>query len=138
VDVQVILAAFRSRNGASNLIVRRMIEGEIAFAVSPAVALEYEEVLKRTDILGPDPWVTEVEIDIVLDAILAEATLASPRHRFRPFLDDPDDDIYVECALAAGASVIVTMDRHFQHPALAAFGISAWTPGKLAAELTRK
>jgi predicted nucleic acid-binding protein len=125
VDANVVLRAFRSRNGASFLILRRMLTGELPFAVSPAVALEYEDVVMRPGLLGPNPTVSRQEIEQVLDAVFAKAVLVSPWFRFRPFLNDPKDDLYVECALAAGAGTIITDDRHFQHPAVSAFGLTA-------------
>ena len=107
-----------------------MVAGVTPFAISPAVVLEYEDVLKRVDILGPRASVTSSEIDTLLDA---KALLVSPQFRFRPFLDDPKDDIYVECALAAGATLILSRDRDFRHPAMAAFGLSAATPAEYLA-----
>jgi len=101
-----------------------MLAGDVPFAVSPAVALEYEDVLKRPDILGEKAWISRNEIDVVLDAIFSQAHLVSPWFRLRPFLADPKDDIYMECALTAGATCIVSNDRHFHHPVVKAFGIS--------------
>lgn len=69
VDANVVLSALRSSRGASHLILREMLVGEILFAVSPAVALEYEDVVKREGILGDDPWISRGEIDTVLDAL---------------------------------------------------------------------
>ncbi|PWW04604.1 putative PIN family toxin of toxin-antitoxin system [Hoeflea marina] len=138
VDANVLLSALRSSRGASHQVLRRMLGGDVAFAVSPAVALEYEDVLKRPGIFGAQPWLSETEIDTVIDAVLGRAALVSPWFRFRPFLSDPKDDIYIECALAAGATVIVSRDRHFQHPDIGAFGISVLRAGDFLADLTRR
>jgi predicted nucleic acid-binding protein len=46
VDANVVLSALRSSKGASHLLLREMLVGNVPFAVSPAVALEYEDVLK--------------------------------------------------------------------------------------------
>ena len=134
----VVLAALRSSRGASHVLLRMMIVGEVAFALSPAIALEYEDVLKRDGILGPRSWISHDEIDTVLDAVFSQANLVSPWFRFRPFLADPKDDIYIECALAAGATFIVSSDGHFRHPAVNAFGISVMRAGEYLAELTRR
>lgn len=138
VDANVVLSAFRSSNGASHILVRKMIGGTVPFSVSPAVALEYEDLLKRPGILGDNPWVRHDEIDTVLDAVFSRARLVSPWFRFRPFLNDPKDDLYIECALAAGANVIVSSDRHFHHPAVEAFGLKVIRAGEFVAELTRR
>lgn len=138
VDANVVLSALRSSKGASHLLLREMLVGNVPFAVSPAVALEYEDVLKREGILGDEPWVSQDEIDTVLDAVFSQAHLVSPWFRFRPFLADPKDDIYIECALTAGATFIVSSDRHFRHPAVRAFGMSVVRAGDFVAELTRR
>lgn len=106
-----------------------MLTGDVAFAVSPAVVLEYENVPKRPGVLGETPWVTTDEVDGILDALCARAMLVEPWFSFRPFLDDPGDDVYIDCALAAGASVILSRDRHFQHPAVEVFGLRVLLPG---------
>lgn len=138
VDANVMLSALRSTRGASHWLLREMLAGNIAFAVSPAIALEYEDVLKRPGHLGKDPWLAEDQVDTVLDAVFSRACLASPWFRFRPFLTDPKDDIYIECALTAGAKFIVSSDRHFRNPAVAAFGISVVTAGDFMSDLTRR
>jgi predicted nucleic acid-binding protein len=50
-------------------------------------------------------------IDTILDALCRKAVEVIPHFRFRPFLDDPKDDLFIECALAANASLIVTDER---------------------------
>ena len=112
-----------------------MLAGEVTFAASPAVILEYEEVLKRPGVLGEPPAASREEVDIILDALCLRAIETQPWFRFRPFLEDPKDDLFVECALAAGARMIVTDDRHFRHPAVAAFGLRAVTAKDFASEL---
>ncbi|WP_354556560.1 putative toxin-antitoxin system toxin component, PIN family [Rhizobium aquaticum] len=135
IDANILLAAFRSSRGASHLLLRAMLTGDVPFAVSPAVALEYEDVLNRPGILGAYPWISAAEIGAVLDALFARAKLVSPWFRFRPFLADPKDDIYIECALAAGAAVIVSNDRDFQDASVEAFGISVMKAGSFVATL---
>lgn len=71
-----------------------MLTGEIPFAVSPAVVLEYEDVQKRPGILGPNPLISPQEIDTILDMVCARAVPSLPWFRFRPFLNDPKDDLY--------------------------------------------
>jgi predicted nucleic acid-binding protein len=108
-----------------------MLTGAVAFAASPAVIIEYEDLLKRPGVHGEEPWLDGAQIDQLLDAICARAVSSLPWFRFRPFLNDPKDDLYVECALAVGARTIVTFDRHFRHPAVSAFGLEPVTPAEL-------
>jgi len=115
-----------------------LLTGDFPFAASPAVIAEYEDVLKRPGQLGSTPWIAIEEIDQILDAICEKAVPSLPWFRFRPFLEDPKDDIYVECALAAGARTIVTHDKHFRHPAVSAFGLTALTAAEFVAVTTRE
>lgn len=135
-DTNVILRGVRSPQGASGFVLRGMLSGTIGFAASPAVILEYESVLKRSGALGEPAIIADADIDVILDALCAQAVEVSPSFRFRPFLDDPKDDIFIECALTSGAKLIVTDDRHFRHPAVAAFGLRALSAREFVTELT--
>jgi predicted nucleic acid-binding protein len=92
-------------------------------------------VLKRKGVLGRHSSISVSDIDAILDVLCAKALLVSPPFRFRPFLDDPKDNLYIECALAAGATQIVSRDRHFQHTAVAAFGLRVVSPPDFASNL---
>ncbi len=133
-DANILLGALRSRRGASHVVLRGMLIGEVPFAVSPTVVLEYESVLKRPEILGETPWIRPEQIDSLLDAVCARGKLVEPWFRFRPFLVDPKDDPYIDCALAGGASVILSRDRHFRHPAVEAFGLRVLSAGEYLGE----
>lgn len=104
-----------------------MLVGEIAFALSPSVVIEYEDVLLRPDILGPAPWITPGQVGTLLDTLCKLCVPAFPQFRFRPLLRDPKDDLYVECAITAGAELVVSDDRHFRDPILKDFGLDVRT-----------
>ncbi len=75
---------------------------------------------------------------MVLDALLARALLVAPiRFRQRPVLDDPGDDMVLECAVEAGAEAIVTMNLRDFAPA-PRFGIAVLRPGEAVADVRRK
>lgn len=133
-DANVVLSAVRSPSGASRVVLRAMLSGEIRFAASPAVVLEYEDLLKRPESRAASSWIDDAGIDSLLDALCAQAIPVVPWFRFRPFLADPKDDLYVECALAAGSRTIVTHDRHFRHAAVQAFGLDVCSPGEYASK----
>lgn len=129
-DANVLLSALRSRNGASYVVLRGMLTGDFRFALSPAIVFEYEDVLKRPGILGNTPWIKPEQIGEILDALCARGKLVEPWFNFRPFLNDPKDDPYIDCALASGARLILSLDRHFRHPAVAAFGLRVLSAGE--------
>lgn len=133
-DTNVILRGVRSNTSASGFILKAMLTGDLAFAATPAVILEYEDVLKRPSSLA-GLAIEEWQVDIILDAVAAMSRETHSWFRFRPFLDDPKDDLFIECALAAGVRVIVTDDKHFKHPDVAAFGMTRKTASDFVREL---
>lgn len=136
-DTNILVAALWSRTGASYRILVSALRGEIPIAVSVALALEYEDVLKRTQ-MREASWASMAELDTVLDALLGCANLVMPiRLRGRPFLKDADDDMVLECAVEAQANAIVTMNIRDFAPVRPAFGIDILTPGAFLASLRR-
>ena len=103
-DTNVIVAALRSRHGASNEIIRRLALGEYNAAASTALILEYDDVLSRPEM---EPGYNLSEIGEFPDSLCAVLNEAYIYFRWRPFLPDPKDDLIFECALASGASHII-------------------------------
>jgi putative PIN family toxin of toxin-antitoxin system len=123
-DTNVIVSGLRSISGISNQLLQRVALGEFSTAASTALIFEYEEVLSRP---GMIPGFTDNEISEFLDDFCSVVSEAHISFRWRPFLPDPKDDLVFECALAAGATHIITSNlKDFQgvHP----FGISVMTP----------
>lgn len=123
-DTNVIVAGLRSRRGASNHLLQLVAQREVTVAASTALILEYEDVLQRP---GMVPGLDYRGIADFLDDFCSITLEAHIYFRWRPFLPDPKDDLVIECALAAGASHIVTHNLRDFH-GLAPFGISVMTP----------
>ena len=127
-DTNVLVAALSSRGGASFQLLSRALEGRLEYAVSVALALEYEDVLTRRHIRSLS-WASEQDMHIILDGILAHATQIMPiRVRLRPNLRDPGDEMVLECAVQSGAVSIVTMNHRDFHEAAAQFRFEIESP----------
>lgn len=134
-DTNILVAALWSKTGASNKILTMALRGEIQIAVSVALALEYEDVLKRTK-MREASWASLNELDDVLDALLAVATRAAPiTINIRPKLSDADYDMVLECALQTQAQTIVTMNVRDFSIVKKQFGIDIMQPGAFLASL---
>jgi predicted nucleic acid-binding protein len=106
VDTNVLVAAFRSSLGprivsCKQSKVLQTIEGrQWRPVVSPALALEYESVLKRgIGELGLNPG----DVDDFIDYLCSRARLVQVYFRWRPMLPDPDDDRILEVAVRSGS-----------------------------------
>ncbi|MBZ0069691.1 MAG: putative toxin-antitoxin system toxin component, PIN family [Thiobacillus sp.] len=105
-DTSVLVAASRSRNGASFQIVSMLPSTQFEIALTIAVYTEWQAVLTRREHLPPG-----VTIDMALGFVRYLASVAhlqDVHFLWRPFLRDPDDDMVLECAVASGCEFIVT------------------------------
>ncbi len=129
-DTNILVAALWSRTGASYRLIEMALRREFTISVSVALALEYEDVLKRAK-MREASWASDVDLDILLDALLSVAQRIAPiTQRLRPILRDADDDMVLECAIQSSSGVIVTMNIKDFAGVEKRFGISILQPGK--------
>lgn len=126
-DTNVLVAALRSRTGASNYLVGLLSDETWELQLSQAVVLEYEEILKS---FTADFYLSDVEIDEFIDILCYYARLHPKRYfSWRPISSDADDDIIIELAIQSGADVIVTFNKRDLRAA-EQFGINLLTPSE--------
>jgi len=125
IDTNVLVAALRSRHGASFQLLQRLGSGPFQPVVSSPLCLEYEDVLHRPGLV---PGYAREDIEDFLDYVLAESIECQVHFLWRPFLPDAKDDLVLEAAVAGGASFIITFNlKDFK--GIGALGIQAVTPG---------
>lgn len=79
-DTNVLVAALRSKRGASYQLIRSIGQGNWRPNISVALALEYEDVLKRKGLLP----ITDAETDDFLDYVFKASRLVPSVLRRRP------------------------------------------------------
>jgi predicted nucleic acid-binding protein len=122
-DSNVLVAALRSRLGASYALLRRVGAGDFEHALTVPLVMEYEDVLLRP---GMVPLPASAAQDVI-DYLCATGIEQAVHFLWRPLLPDPKDDMVLEAAAGAGCAWIVTFNtRHFV-PA-AGLGITAIRP----------
>jgi putative PIN family toxin of toxin-antitoxin system len=131
-DTNVLIAALRSRHGASFELLRLVGDERWQLHLSTALLLEYEAVSRRE---AQQFWLQPDLIEAMLDYLCANAQEHRISFRWRPFLPDPTDDFILELAVAAKAQYIVTHNlRDFA--GVEAFGLEAITPATMLARLS--
>lgn len=106
-DTNVLLAALRSRRGASYRLLSLIGNDRWQLNLSVPLLLEYEDVLKRD---GVGSTLTPEDIDNVLDFLCASANLRNIFYLWRPTLRDPKDDFILELAVESNCDFIVTFN----------------------------
>jgi predicted nucleic acid-binding protein len=135
-DTNVLVAAFRSRSGASNAIVRRVLMGDLPLVVHQKLVYEYRDVLSRPDILA-ETGLAWADIEVVLAHLVASAQEVEVRYLWRPNLKDEGDNFILEIAVAAWPCTIVTHNlKDFVRAELRFPQIALRTPGQLLQSLT--
>ncbi len=123
-DSNVIVAAFRSRRGASFQVLQLLRDRRFEIALSVPLALEYEAVLLRhAEELG-----LSREDAVGFVSYLCKLAYKQEIHfLWRPALRDPADEFVLELAVAAECEAIVTHNRQ-DFRAVTRFGIPMITP----------
>ncbi|MCK4514183.1 MAG: putative toxin-antitoxin system toxin component, PIN family [Spirochaetaceae bacterium] len=81
-------------------------DGQIQLVVSPEILLEYAEVGERLA-----ERFEGVDLASFLRLVAANAQIVAAPELPQQVCDDPDDDMFLACALAGGATTVVTGDR---------------------------
>jgi uncharacterized protein len=105
-DTNVLLVSLPSHS-PFHPIYRAILDGRITLCVTNETLTEYEEQISiRLGIAR-----TDVHLRELLN--LPNVVLIDPYFNWYKIEADPDDNKFVDCAIACGADYLVTNDRHF-------------------------
>ena len=125
IDTCVLVAAARSRLGASFQLVSQLPSTKFEIALTVSLYTEWQAVLTRAENLPPNT--TAQGAMGFLHYLVSIAHLQDVHFLWRPFLRDPDDDMVLECAVASSSRYIVTHNvKDFKKAPL--LGVQAITP----------
>ncbi|WP_293531872.1 putative toxin-antitoxin system toxin component, PIN family [Phenylobacterium sp.] len=133
-DTSVLVAALRSRTGASNLILRRVAEGDLRPVVTTPLWLEYEAVLTRPEHQLVHGF-TPAEIQRFLGAFASASEAVEVHFRWRPTLPDPSDEMVLEAAANGRSPLLITHNPRDFRRVDVNFGVRVITPGAFVKEM---
>jgi putative PIN family toxin of toxin-antitoxin system len=106
-------------SGLSHRIIELVEAGTLTLCVTPEILQEYREVLARPKFARKlQERLTTVEE--IMQALLPHVELYPDAALAETVQPDPDDDIFLACAISAGAKYLVSGDAHLLD--LAEFG----------------
>ena len=121
VDTNVLVSSFLG-TGPPRQILHRIRDGQDLLCLSAPILTEYLAVLRRGGV--SDALLLSL-LDLLRDP--ERVLVVEPRIRVALIHDDPQDNMFLECALAATAGFIISGDRHLRK--IAAFrGIPILSP----------
>ena len=111
IDTNALLQALGNHSHVRPLL-NAWFRGGLIWAISNEIQHEYEEIITKRS--GSARWQRlEMMLNFVAEARPTTLLHVSPTFHFRQIIDDPDDDKFVDCAIAAEADYIITSDHHF-------------------------
>ena len=110
IDTNVIVQLFGTARPYGR-IADALQQGSLELAVSNEILFEYEETL--TQLSGQARWQTVITFLDGISKLHNNVLYVEPHFRFRVISSDPDDNTFVDCAIAVEADFILTSDRHF-------------------------
>ena len=131
-DTSVLVAAARSRKGASFQLIAALPHSAFQPALTVALYTEWQAVLTRPEQLPPGA--TPEDTLASLRYLASIAHLQDVHFLWRPFLRDANDDMVLECAVASSSSFIVTHNvRDFRRAE--SLNVTALTPAEFLQRL---
>ena len=130
IDTNVLVAALRSRRGASFKLVSFLPNDKFSIFISVPLVLEYEDALMRLE----SSAITEQDIRDFVDFLCEIGHHQEIFFLWRPFLPDPSDDHVLEVAVAAGCDAIVTYNKR-DFKGIERFGLRILDPRELLSEI---
>jgi len=136
-DTCVVVSALRSRNGASNRVLRLVFERKIRVVCHYKLLSEYREVLFRM-VKSRELRYTWAQVERFLAALVTASDEVEVRYLWRPNLPDEGDNFIYEAAFAASPSTIVTHNvRDFRKPEMKWPGVLVRTPQQVLIEVSK-
>jgi predicted nucleic acid-binding protein len=130
------VAAMRSPRGASAAILRVARQGRVTLLLSVPLAMEYEAICSRAE-HQLAAGLSEREVQIFLDAVMAMAEPVKIHFLWRPQLHDTGDEMVLETAVNGQADALVTFNTRDYGTTPARFEIEVMTPREAIGRMRR-
>ena len=105
-DTNALVTSF-SKDSPTSTIWRSLLEGKYLLCVSNDILWEYQEIIAQKT----TPQIAENVVNYLLNSPFVE--MVTPYYHFELITADRDDNKFVDCAIAANATFIVSDDKHY-------------------------
>ncbi len=124
VDTNVLFAALRSERGAARVLLNNLDDPRWHVNVSTSLLLEYEDVLKRSEM---NDHILPANVEPFIESVCSISTCHEIFYLWRSIAINPNDAFILELAVRVNADFIVTFNsKHFTNAG--DFGVKLATP----------
>lgn len=106
-DTNVFVSGLFFKSGPPGKIMDALIDEKFKLVISPAIFDEYHRIVSALKSDYP-----QINIEPLLDLIFIKSVLYEPKPLLNPVTADPQDDIFIACALVSRTNLIVSGDKH--------------------------
>jgi len=109
-DTNVLISA-TFWNGDSNKIIEKVEKKELVLVMSKEILEEFSGVLGYEEI--QDKIINKnLEMKLTIEKISLLSVFVDPQEKFKIIAEDPDDNKFLDCAVAGKSDFIITKDKH--------------------------
>ena len=115
-DTNVTISAIVNPDGSPGKILEQVFGQEVSLCLSPPMIAEIRRVLhypKIVNLIKQKGRTVELEEEHI-DKIVEIARVTTGQVTIKPTAPDPDDDMFLECAIEANADYIISGDKHLK------------------------
>jgi uncharacterized protein len=94
-------------SGPPSRILEAWRDGRVQLAISPDILSEYQRVSDELSTQFPS-----VDLSTILGLVTIHAMMFRSPKLSEPVCEDPDDDMFIACAIASKSKMIVSGDKH--------------------------
>jgi len=110
-DCNVFVQGIANRNSPARKALRLFFDGAILLFVSEAIVREIRDVLRRPELRLRLPGINDRVVNAFLTKLETKAILITNVPEEYHYERDPDDEMYINLAIVANASYLVTRDQ---------------------------
>ena len=110
-DANIFVSAVISGKGNPARVLQLRLDEEMEVVLTLAILEEIRRVIYYPR-LRKAHRLPDKEIELFLRLIAERAAFIEPNVELQVVVDDPDDDMYIECAVSSNAEFIITGDKH--------------------------
>jgi len=110
IDTNVLVSALLKPDSVPELVISLVLENQLILCLTEPIVAEYEEVLDRPKFKKLDRH----KVKSLISRLKDQARWVEPKTRLHVTKHDPEDNKFLECALAVGADFLITGNtKHF-------------------------